>query len=52
MNTIKKIVLILIIIFITSILTTIASETNIPYLMVVPPLTGAFIIYKVFKNKK
>jgi len=50
MKTITKIVLIFVIFFIASILTTIVKEINIPYLVVTPPLIGFYIIYKIIKK--
>ena len=50
MSTIKKFLLILLIFFITSILTTIVNELNIPFLIIIPPLIGFYIIYKVIKK--
>ena len=50
MKTITKIVLVLAIFFIASILTTIIKEINIPYLVIVPPVVGFFIIYKIIKK--
>ena len=50
MKTITKIVLILVIFFITSILTTIVKEIDIPYLVIIPPLVGFYIIYRIIKK--
>jgi hypothetical protein len=50
MKTITKIILILVIFFIASILTTIVKEINIPYLIIIPPLVGFYIIYMIIKK--
>jgi len=50
MKTITKIILILVIFFIASILTTIVKEINIPYLIIISPLVGFYIIYMIIKK--
>ena len=50
MKIITKIVLIFVIFFITSILTTIVKEMNIPYLVIAPPLVGGYIVYRIIKK--
>jgi len=50
MKIIKKILLVAAVFFITCIFTTIIKETNISYLVVIPPLVGFYIIYRIFKK--
>lgn len=50
MKTIKKVILILLVFFITCILTTMIKEINFPFLVIVPPLIGFIIIYKIIKK--
>jgi|BioPla2DNA2_1021312.scaffolds.fasta_scaffold58418_2 phage-related holin len=50
MKIIKKVILILVVFFIASIFTTIVQEMNIPFLPIVPPLIGFYVIYKIIKK--
>ena len=51
MKIIKKVILILVVFFIVSIFTAIAQDMNIPFLPIVPPLIGFYVIYyKIIKK--
>jgi len=50
MKNISKIVLALVVFFVTSIIITIVKETNIPYLAYIPLAIGTFIIFRIFKR--
>jgi hypothetical protein len=50
MKNIGKIALALVVFFITSIIVTIARETNIPYLAYIPLAIGTFVIFRIFKK--